>query len=215
MGLNPTENFIMLINLIGQKFGRLTPAKWIEGKWLCKCDCGEEISLSRRSLRRKHAPSCGCLPKCYSLIRDGRSFHPIYSNYKNMMARCHNVLNRDYPDWGGKGIKVCDRWRYNFWNFVADMGLPPKSKGYSLDRIDNKGDYEPGNVRWATCAEQNRHLSTNRFLTFRGETKIITDWAREFHLRTGTVRKRLLRYGWSIEDALLKPVKVYNNVHVS
>lgn len=115
-----------------------------------------------------------------------------------MLARCTNGKNRRYKDYGGRGIGVCERW-YDFANFLADMGEKPK--GYSLDRIDVNGDYEPGNCRWATATEQARNKRNNTLLTHNGETHTIAEWGDILGIRHTTISTRL-HSGWSVERAL-------------
>ena len=120
-----------------------------------------------------------------------------------MISRCHCVSQSRYADYGGRGIQVCERWRNSFESFVAD--LPPRpSERHSLDRIDNNGNYEPGNVRWATAAEQARNRRDSRLLTLGSETLTLTDWTRRLGLSRGTIQRRL-RAGWSDERTLSTP----------
>lgn len=128
-----------------------------------------------------------------------------------MIARCENPRNKRYADWGGRGIKVCERW-HEFANFLADMGEKPDE--LSIDRIDNSGNYEPGNCRWATRKEQNNNRrrirtrgpdSRSRFFELNGERMILADWARRTGVPASTILVRLSR-GWSVERALSTPV---------
>jgi hypothetical protein len=128
-----------------------------------------------------------------------------YRIWASMKNRCHNPRDQGYAGYGGRGIQVCPRWRDSFENFIADMGRRP-SKKHSIDRIENAGDYEPSNCRWATWKEQNNNLRTNRLLTLRGTTKTIHQWADEKGVDAKTLDARL-RDGWSVEATLTRPVQ--------
>lgn len=118
-----------------------------------------------------------------------------------MKSRCFNPNNIRFHRYGERGITVCDRWM-SFESFYADMGdCPP---GMTLDRIDNDGNYEPGNCRWATVREQSQKTSRIRFLTFNGETLSLAEWARRLGIRANTLTMRLNTYGWPLEKALTK-----------
>jgi hypothetical protein len=120
-----------------------------------------------------------------------------------MIGRCENTTTDAYPWYGGRGIKVCDRWR-TFENFLADLGERP-SKDHTLERGDVNGNYEPGNVRWATRLEQGANKRNNRNLTAFGETLHMQEWCRRFGILQGTLWDRLDR-GWDVERALSTPV---------
>ena len=122
-----------------------------------------------------------------------------------MLTRCTNVNDEHYELWGGRGIKVCDRWRTSFKNFYADMGDRPE--GLSLDRIDNDGDYEPSNCRWATQKQQQNNRRNNTSLAFNGLTATMSDWADRLGISKVTLCARLTRYGWSVERALSTPAQ--------
>jgi len=122
-----------------------------------------------------------------------------------MVQRCHNPKDKGYPNYGKRGIVVCEKWK-RFEGFYADMGLRP-DPGSSLDRIDNNGNYEPGNVRWATWSEQQNNKRVNVLLTFNNKTQNLTQWALEMSINPQTLRNRIGRLGWDIPDALLTPVK--------
>lgn len=123
-----------------------------------------------------------------------------YFSWQNMKKRCTDPSNSRYHRYGGRGISICDRWM-SFENFYADMGA---SNGMSLDRIDNDGNYEPGNCQWIPFPEQGKKTSRIRTLTFRGEALSIADWARRIGVRPQTISMRLNSYGWSVERALTK-----------
>jgi hypothetical protein len=151
-----------IIDITNQRFGRLITIK-IVGKtnclhtlWLCRCDCGTEKAVSSNKLRRGDTVSCGCgkldghLRRTHGAAAVGRETRE-YGIWKAMLQRCNNPNNKDFKFYGGRGITVCDRWSW-FENFIADMG--PKPEGYSIERKNNNGNYEPDNCKWATHSEQ-------------------------------------------------------------
>jgi hypothetical protein len=135
----------------------------------------------------------------------GRSRTPLYYVWKSMKNRCDNPTVRVFPNYGGRGIQVCDRWRDSFVNFLADMGERPSPQHW-IERIDNNGHYAPDNCRWATPTEQGRNRRDNRTLSHDGETRTLTDWARHVGLRRETIANRL-RWGWDVADALTTPAR--------
>ena len=156
-------------DLMGQQFGRLTVigflyiSKYAHAIWKCKCVCGRETDVDGCSLRSGNTRSCGCFLRECSRKRPYKNGHksggvssPEYMCWCNMKLRCSNKHNPMYKYYGGRGISVCERWRNSFKNFLADMGLKP-SPELSIDRIDNDGNYEPGNCRWTTAKEQIRN----------------------------------------------------------
>jgi hypothetical protein len=120
-----------------------------------------------------------------------------------MLFRCQNPSAKGYENYGGRGISVCERWK-DFTAFYEDMGDPPS--GTSIDRIDNNGNYEPSNCRWATVTEQARNRRTNKILSFRGKDKCIAEWAECLGLTVNAIRNRL-RVGWSVEQTLSTPLR--------
>lgn len=129
-----------------------------------------------------------------------------YRSWRAMKNRCTNPNNAAYPRYGGRGIAVCARWD-SFENFLFDMGRRPSPK-HSIDRINNDGDYEPGNCRWATSSQQNSNYSRNRWLTLDGETRLLSEWSVQTGIPETTIAARIDAYGWPIEAALQTPVGV-------
>ena len=206
------------LELAGKVFGRLTviePArKDRSGKvrWRCICDCGVEKEVLSSSLSLKHTRSCGCLRNDLSKSRNkthgdscGGSTTPEYNSRSQILQRCTDENNKAYPEYGGRGIQVCSRWKESFENFLEDMGRKP-SPQHSIERIDNDGNYCPENCRWATKKEQARNRRSNRMIRLNGRTQCLADWVDELGISRSTVKDRLRR-GWSEEKALTTPVR--------
>ncbi len=203
------------IDISGQRVGRLVvlrphrkPGVASLFYW-CRCDCGNERVVGAQNLRRGITQSCGCLQKeraSKASLQHGMSHTSIHNTWMSMLQRCNDKKCSAYKDYGARGVKVCDRW-LDFRNFLEDMGLPPQ-KGLTLDRYpNNDGNYEPGNVRWATKKEQANNRRSSRFITFRGKTMTVTQWEDYFSFARGVVAHRLYN-GWTVERALTQPQKV-------
>jgi hypothetical protein len=137
--------------------------------------------------------------------RHGLAGTKIYGIWAAMLNRCRNPNVVEYKYYGGRGVKVCERW-LTFDNFLADMGyVSGRTVGRTIERINNDGDYEPNNVRWGTYRDQSRNKSNNRLLSFKGQTKILADWAANLGISPGALIYRLDYKGWSLEQALMTP----------
>lgn len=132
----------------------------------------------------------------------------VYERWVAMIERCESINTINYKKYGGRGIKVCKKWRNSFVKFYEDMGPMPTNK-HEIDRIDNDGNYEPRNCRWATPKENCRNKSNNHTLTFRGKTMTIQEWSEKIGINNSTLLKRVTEYKWSTEKALTTPVKIY------
>lgn len=206
---NPKPTNHRFTDLEGKRFGRLVVVRFTRTNngrayWLCQCDCGVECETPTISLRSSHTKSCGCLRKeapgrspVHGLSRD-----PTFRIWQGMLRRCESPKCKCFKDYGGRGIRVCNRW-HSFEHFLADMGKRPSPK-HELDRKDNNGNYEPGNVRWTTHRENGRNRRSTRLITFNGHTKCLADWARSLGITPATLQDRL-KSGWSLKRALTLP----------
>lgn len=192
----------MMRDLIGKTFWRLTVVARAENKagaaqWSCVCECGKIAIVKGVELRRGHTKSCGCLSREKLLHASHGHANGggtrIYRQWADMLKRCTNPANGSFQNYGGRGIKVCERW-LKFENFLTDMG---EGGGLTLDRIDNNGNYEPGNCRWATIVEQARNTRRNKLTTANGKTQCIAAWAEELSIPYPTLQSRIRR-GWGL-----------------
>jgi hypothetical protein len=201
-----------VIDLTGQRFGRLLVEQRAgsigsQASWLCRCDCGTEKILDGGGLRRKHAQSCGCRrrdPRGGITHRNGR-MTPEYAAWSQAKARCNDVNHQAYHWYGGRGLRMAPEWAGNFRRFLADMG-PRPSPAHSLDRIDNDGDYAPGNCRWALKATQHNNRRSNVRVEWRGESRTVAEWATATGIRKTALYQRL-DHGWPLDRALTEPVR--------
>lgn len=202
-----------LIDLTGKKFGWWQVICFIGRRklistWKCQCVCGKVMAVNGSNLRRGLSVSCGCFREQFQ--RDCSRFKgedptSEFNTWTSMKQRCSNPKNPRYNSYGGRGIKVCSRWQNSFEAFIADMGPKPTPK-HSLDRIDNDGNYEPSNCRWATNQEQCNNKRTNTLLTLNGKTQNVSQWTKELGFRhDAVIVKRMIR-GWSIEKTLTTPL---------
>jgi hypothetical protein len=196
------------IDLTGQQFGRLTVinrhgTQCGSVTWFCKCSCGGEKVAAGHNLRSGDTTSCGCVHKEVMSIRlttHGMKGTRIYSIWESMKKRCRTPSSSSYANYGGRGIDYDARWEF-FENFYADMGDPP-STTHTLDRRENDLGYSKDNCQWATRVEQNLNKRNNVQIEFNGITKPLTAWARELDINPSTLRTRIYRRGWTIEEAL-------------
>lgn len=208
-----------VIDLSKQTFGKLTVVSFAGMRnngavWNCRCECGVEKPVSSNVLRMGKARSCGCgqvqSVTVHGLFKaaPGSNKNPAFPCWQAMLGRCLVVTHGSYNNYGAKGIKVCDRW-LSFDNFFEDIG-PRPSKKHTLDRYpDGYGDYEPGNVRWATAVEQAANRKSTYRIEFGGELKSLSEWSILKGIDACVIYERLEQYGWTIEEALTTPVRAW------
>lgn len=193
------------IDVTGRSFGRLLVVSWGgrnsrgETLWNCTCECGKSVAVAVSRLKGGTIKSCGCLIRDTTRTRattHGMANSPEYRTWSHMIDRCENSRDKDFANYGGRGIRICTRWRESFEAFHSDMGSRP-SAGHSIDRIDCNGDYCPENCRWATASEQalNRR---HRKLTLNGESLTVSQWSAKLGISRATLKWRI-RQGLAVE----------------
>lgn len=200
----------------GEQYGYLTViaraenAKNGHSRWVCKCRCGKETVVLSTHLKSGRIKSCGCWwqerKHEYRKIHGFTKKERLYNIWQAMKNRCYTKSHWQYQNYGGRGIIVCEEWKSNylsFRNWALENGY---ADNLTIDRIDVNGNYEPNNCRWVSMYEQTRNQRTNRFLTYKGKTQIMKDWAKEMDL-SYTVLGWRIRNGWSVEKALTTPIK--------
>lgn len=188
---------------VGTVFGGWTYLGQVTGnrRWLCLCACGRQVAINSINVRQGISKTCGCVKP--GPVTHGQSYSATYSNWRSMIARCHNHNAPAFAAYGGKGIAVAPAW-HTFANFLADMGHRPTEK-LSLERLDNSKGYAPGNVVWADRYTQAANRKSTRWVLANGETLPLSVWARRQGLLDGTVRSRIYQLNWPLEKALDLP----------
>ena len=208
------------VDLTGQKFGKLTVCdrRWCENNkrnlWYCKCECGNTVMVPTSALSSGRTKSCGCLRKTVASAKHklhGMSTSRQYRIWNAMKERCQCTTNKQYKDYGERGIVVCDEWKDSFESFY-DWAM---SNGYAdhltLDRIDTNGNYCPDNCRWSTSKEQNSNKRNNHILTHNGKSQTIQQWSEETGIPFTTLLYRVTN-DWPIESVLtVRPNSVSKN----
>jgi hypothetical protein len=204
--------------MIGQRFGLLVvvrpgndhrcPGGQLRKRWVCACDCGNEKSIFAPDLRSGHTRSCGCERKRSASERatHGMTTTAEYAVWQGMLNRCRNPRVKAFPLYGGRGIKVCERWMNSFEDFFADMGARPSSS-HSIERQDPHGNYEPGNCIWATALEQANNKRRTRWVVYRGQPMSLCDAVRKAGsvIHHEAAAGRIFKCGWTVDDAVETP----------
>ncbi len=207
----------LIHDLTGMKFGRLQVVSYnpgtrrIPAKWECRCDCGRTVFVTGGNLRSGNTTSCGCLKSelvTSHNLKHGGSETKLYQVWHAIKMRCTNPGNKRFKDYGGRGIQLYPLWQDDFsafYEYILTALGPKPSSSHSIDRINNDGNYEPGNIRWASTFQQGSNTRRIHHLTFHGQTKSIADWSRLTGINRSTIRERIERLGWFVERALTTP----------
>jgi hypothetical protein len=199
-------------NLLHQTFGRLRVAEDVgssangHGMWRCERECGRETVVLATNLKSGHTQSCGCFmveQTQAANTKHGDIGSPEYDTYRKIIQRCTNPANPSYPDYGARGISVCEEWLgpSGYDRFLVNMGRKPTADS-TIERQDNERGYTPDNCIWADRQVQANNRRTNRIVEYRGQRMTLAQAARAAGVRYGTVVQRVNVYGWSVERAL-------------
>jgi hypothetical protein len=174
-----------------------------------RCKCGKEFISLLHSVTRGKTEGCGCirLERIHeSLSKHNDTHSKEYNIWSKIKARCYKPSIKEYRNYGARGIKMCDRWRNSYANFLADMGRCPSPK-HSIDRINNDGDYEPSNCRWATKRQQSVNRRNNLYINYNGEVKTLVEWCEHFKIHYKMAHERLRYKNMSFEDVIKKGIE--------
>ena len=207
-----------MIDLTGQRFGRLTVLGYSGHKdkdgrllWTCKCDCGNIVEKVAHTMKAGRTLSCGCLlherkgvPQKHGWCLNGGE--RLYFLWKKMINRCVNPKDVSYPNYGGRGISVCDEWKTDYmsfrkWAYANGYNDKAAYRECTIDRIDNEEGYSPENCRWVPWSTQCNNRRVNHYITYNGETMSMSDACRKYGLPVTTLRYRIDN-GWDLELAL-------------
>lgn len=191
--------------VITRQLGKPNPS--VGFQYEAKCDCGKTSKPNRANLKAGRSMSCGC-----TRWKHGHTSPSVgknrttdtYMSYRNMISRCCYPHDKAYHNYGGRGIKICERWM-SFANFLEDMGIRPSRK-YTLERNNNSLGYSKENCRWATLKEQANNRRDNHIITVDGESRTIKQWSEYRGIQNGTIHARL-RLGWTERRAVLEPIQ--------
>lgn len=180
----------------------------IKRNGLFECKCGNTFETEIMSVKMQNTRSCGCIIKNILKTQKFAKTHGLHSNplyhiQKSIIYRCNDVKNKAYKNYGARGIKLCERWN-DLHNFIDDM-YPTYKEGLEIDRIDNNGNYEPGNCRWVTHAENNNNRTNNRKIEYKGEIKTLRQWSDYLNIKYSTLAGRLNYL--SVDESFTKPVE--------
>lgn len=192
-------------------YGYAKTGKRASHRWaICQCECGTIELVMDQTLRKyvKHGQVAGCfacgrIQSAQALSGHEMMYTPAWGSWKKMKGRCLNPNNDHWESYGGRGITVCDRWM-SFDNFYVDMGQPP-SRDYTIDRIDNNGNYEPGNCRWATKREQSNNTRRTAFVEYAGRNVTFRELEDLCGIPISILRARVVGLNWTVADAISTP----------
>ena len=198
-------------DLTDRRFGKLVVRRPAERKnrgrqWECVCDCGNVAVKAERHLLSGDTESCGHRCALWFAKRHGGHDLPEYNVWSGMKRRCCCQTSDDYHRYGGRGIRVCERWLNSFADFLADMG-PRPSPDHQLERIDNDGNYEPGNCRWATRLEQARNTRRNLVIEIDGRSQSFSAWCEEIGVSGSAIYSRVVSHGTTHEEEIRRVIQ--------
>lgn len=203
------------IDRVGKRYNKLTVVEQAgfsdrrEKLWKCQCDCGNYTIVKGGNLTSGAVKSCGCLRKTTKpTLKHNSSHTKLYRKWASIKRRCYTQSSKDYANYGGRGIKMCDEWKNSFECF-RDWAL---NNGYSdeltIERIDFNKDYCPDNCTWIPFNKQQENRRYCRYITYKGETRTLTDWCKRLGLSYKQVHNRMNKLGWSFEKSISEPTNI-------
>lgn len=198
------------VDISGRRFGRLTAirraenAKCGRSRWLCVCDCGAETVVQTNSLVSGHTTSCGCYNGACQTIH-GKTNTRLFRIWSKMKSRCFCENDKDFKNYGGRGIRVCDEWKDDFLAFYTWSMENGYRDDLTIDRVCNDGPYAPWNCRWTDLSVQANNRRSNHVLVFGGASHTIHEWSQLLGMSEAALVKRM-KYGWDVERVLTTPV---------
>ena len=179
--------------MLGKRSGKLTVVEKIGGSnWKCQCDCGNYKIVKTSDIKRQHVKSCGC--SFNGNTKKNTHGSRLYNIWYNMKRRCNNINDKDYKNYRGRNIKICNEWLIdysNFYNWAMQNGY---QSDLTIDRINNNGNYERSNCRWVTKSQQCNNRTNNIFISFNGETLTIAQWAKKLKISISRLHYRYTRH---------------------
>ena len=210
----------VLIDLTGKRYGSLTVEKIAvdepgkKKKWLCKCDCGNEIIVTSSNLvsgRTSSCKICGKKRLSEKNKKHGMTSTKLYGVWNSIKTRCTNTNSKSYKDYGARGIRICEEWKEssNFFEWALANGY---KNGLEIDRIDVNGNYEPSNCRWVAREQNSNNKRNNKYIEYNGETKTLAEWSRYFDVNYKNLSRNLIK-GYSFDEAV-KRIKSGERTHM-
>lgn len=206
-----------LEDLTGRQFGRLAVVRLAEKRngrtmWQCRCECGTVKDVQSAQLKGSRTTSCGCQRSENMVARNlkhgmgGKDRPPEFTVWLNMRTRCFSPSDKKYADYGGRGITVEEPWASDFAAFYRDMG-PRPARGYEIDRINNDGNYKPGNCRWVPHIDNVNNRRNSAYVEWRGEKLTIAEWSKRVGISDRTIWMRLNKLKWDVERTMTQPLR--------
>jgi len=210
---NSTARHWRIKEEVGNVYGKLTVLEFLPNYhntgraayWRCLCECGNVVAVNGGELRSGKIRTCSkrCGHTTHGHAGRGKQT-PEYRCWRDILRRCYDPGFKSYHNYGGRGVVMCNRWKDSFAAFFRDVGPRPSVK-HSIDRIDNNGNYESANCRWATKSIQDNNRRTNHLITFNGVTKTLTQWAATLGIQPTTLYFRLTKLHWTLKKAMTTP----------
>lgn len=200
-------------NWVGKRIGKLTVidrgsnTNHGETTWVCRCDCGNEITLRNYYIKYEKKFDCGCVQRPHFNTTHGGSNTALYNTWKLMIYRCENPKNHAYKYYGQRGITVCEEW-HDFTTFKKWVDENKPSNDFTIDRIDNAKGYSPENCRFASPKTQSNNRRSNIEIEYKGETHNLSEWSELLGFNYKNVHNRMYKLGWTFEKAISTPIDI-------